>query len=176
VLHNVLRYTTSLALDADDRLTLLQSPAFSGAVSSTYSALLNGATLCPFDLVDDGGDRLADWLVECGATVYHSVPSIFRALVAGRCDYPALRIVRLEGDRAIAEDARLFSGTSRAVALWSTVSAPPRLASRVSISSHTIRRSTMGSCRSAIRSPTWMRPLSMRRVTRRPRVRSARSS
>jgi len=108
VLHNVLRYTTSLALDADDRLTLLQSPAFSGAVSSTYGALLNGATLCPFDLVDDGGDRLADWLVECGATVYHSVPSIFRALVAGRRDYPALRIVRLEGDRAIAEDARLF--------------------------------------------------------------------
>jgi amino acid adenylation domain-containing protein len=108
VLHNILRYTQSLELDAEDRLTLLQSPSFSGVVSSTYGALLNGATLCAFDLVDDGADRLADWLVECGATVYHSVPSIFRALVAGRREYPAMRIVRLEGDRAVADDARLF--------------------------------------------------------------------
>jgi amino acid adenylation domain-containing protein len=108
VLHNVLRYTRNLAIGPQDRLTLLQSPAFSGAVSSTYCALLNGAMLCTFDLRQDQPDRLADWLVECGVTVYHSVPSIFRTLVAGRREFPRLRIIRLEGDRALARDAELY--------------------------------------------------------------------
>lgn len=108
VVHNILRYTRSLAIGPEDRLTLLQPPCFSGAVSSTYCALLNGATLFPFDLYDDGPDRLADWLVENAVTIYHSVPAIFREFVAGRRAYPALRYVRLEGDRALAQDAELF--------------------------------------------------------------------
>ncbi|MGH7570897.1 MAG: non-ribosomal peptide synthetase [Gemmatimonadota bacterium] len=108
VLHNVLRYTLTLDIRAHDRLTLLQSPAFSGAVSSTFCALLNGAMLCPYDLHEERPDRLAEWLVECGITVYHSVPTVFRTLVAGRREFPQLRIVRLEGDRALARDAELF--------------------------------------------------------------------
>lgn len=108
VLHNVLRYTRSLAIGPDDRLTLLQPPSFSGAVSSTYAALLNGATLLPYDLAADGPAGLAPFLDAEGATVYHSVPSIFRNFVAGRAAFASLRIVRLEGDRALGRDARLF--------------------------------------------------------------------
>ncbi|CAN5785561.1 non-ribosomal peptide synthetase [soil metagenome] len=108
VLHNVLRYTIQLDIRADDRLTLLQSPAFSGAVSSTFCALLNGAMLCSYDLHEERPDRLADWLAESGMTVYHSVPALFRTLVVGRREFSQLRIVRLEGDRALAQDAELF--------------------------------------------------------------------
>jgi amino acid adenylation domain-containing protein len=108
VIHNVLRYTRSLAIRSDDRLTLLQAPCFSGAVSSTYCALLNGATVFPYDLNIDGPDRLAGWLADNAVTIYHSVPAIFRSCVAGRGSYPALRYIRLEGDRALAQDARLF--------------------------------------------------------------------
>ena len=109
MLHNVYRYTRTLGIGRDDRLSLVQSPAFSGAVSSTYAALLNGAMLCPYDLYEDGAYGLGDWLVESGVTIYHSVPALFRTLVAGRCAFPTIRVVRLEGDRALASDAALFN-------------------------------------------------------------------
>lgn len=108
VVHNILRYTRTLAIGPHDRLSLLQPPCFSGAVSSTYCALLNGATLLAFDLHDDGPLALARWLDENAVTIYHSVPAIFRSFVAGRAAFAALRHVRLEGDRALAHDARLF--------------------------------------------------------------------
>jgi len=108
VIHNVLRYTRSLGIEQNDRLTLLQPPSFSGAVSSTYCALLNGATVMPYDLAVDGAECLAGWLAESAVTIYHSVPVIFRNFVAARAAYPSLRYLRLEGDRALAHDARLF--------------------------------------------------------------------
>ena len=108
VIHNVLRYTRGLAITSSDRLTLLQSPSFSGAVSSTYAALLNGGTLLPYDLHADGPDDLARFIAGNEATIYHSVPTIFRNLVAGRARFPMMRCVRLEGDRALGGDASLF--------------------------------------------------------------------
>ena len=109
VLHNVLRYTNSLGLHAGDRLTLLQRPAFSGAVSSLLGALLNGATSCLFDLNAQGPERLRRWLAESGITVYHSVPSIFRSAAPAAAAYRAMRVVRLEGDRASRLDLELFA-------------------------------------------------------------------
>jgi non-ribosomal peptide synthetase component F len=60
VLHNVMRYTNGLGIGPGDRLTLLQSPAFSGAVSSMFCALLNGATSLPFDVREASSAELAD--------------------------------------------------------------------------------------------------------------------
>jgi amino acid adenylation domain-containing protein len=108
VLHNVLRYTNALRIAPSDRLSLLQPPSFSGTVSSTFGALLNGAALFPFAL---GGDRLAELAEVLRAeriTVYHSVPSIFRSLVAvDGGAFPDVRVVRLEGDRASSLDVEL---------------------------------------------------------------------
>lgn len=109
VLHNVMRYTNSLGLHAGDRLTLLQRPAFSGAVSSLFGALLNGGASCLFDLDAEGPARLRDWLATAGVTVYHSVPSIFRVIAPAGPTLPALRVVRLEGDRATRLDLGLFT-------------------------------------------------------------------
>lgn len=109
VLHNILRYTNSLRISCQDRLTLLQSPAFSGAVSSLFSALLNGAAVCPYDLSQEGiGRNLAAWLVRHRITVYHSVPMIFRSLPQGNLRFPSIRVVRLEGDAASRRDVELF--------------------------------------------------------------------
>lgn len=109
VLHNVMRYTNTLGLHAGDRMTLLQRPAFSGAVSSLFGALLNGGTSCLFDLNAEGPARLRGWLAEAGVTVYHSVPSIFRAIAAQAAEYRAMRVVRLEGDRVSRLDLELFA-------------------------------------------------------------------
>ena len=62
VLHNVMRYTNTLLIGPDDRLTLLQGPSFSGAVSSLFGALMNGASTFPFDVPRSGVDRIAPWL------------------------------------------------------------------------------------------------------------------
>ncbi len=108
VLHNVMRYTNTLHLGADDRLTLLQGPTFSGAVSSLFGALLNGAAIFPFDVAHDGAHRIAEWLASEAITVYHSVPALFRLAAGGDRPLPALRVIRLEGDRATPGDLALF--------------------------------------------------------------------
>jgi amino acid adenylation domain-containing protein len=108
VLHNIMRYTNSLHICSDDRLTLLQSASFSGSVSSLFCALLNGATSFPFSLQLEGPDRMASWVSQEGITIYHSVPSIFRLLATGKHSYPALRIIRLEGDQASPRDIELY--------------------------------------------------------------------
>ena len=108
VLHNVMRYTNALAIDATDRLTLLQSCAFSGAVSSMFAALLNGSTSLPIDMRRETPARMADWIEAAGATIYHSVPAIFRSLMTPGRAFRRLRVVRLEGDRAMRLDLELF--------------------------------------------------------------------
>jgi acyl-coenzyme A synthetase/AMP-(fatty) acid ligase/acyl carrier protein len=108
VLHNILRYTNSLGIDAADRLTLIQRPSFSGSVSSLFAALLNGASVFPFDLKEEGLGGLAARIREERITIYHSVPSIFRHVFASGESYPDVRVVRLEGDRATWEDVEIF--------------------------------------------------------------------
>ena len=108
VLHNIRRYTNALAIGSDDRLTLLQSCAFSGSVSSLFGALLNGATTFPFSLSEEGPGRLAELLLRQRLTMYHSVPAIFRSFLTGTDYFPELRVIRLEGDRASSLDVALY--------------------------------------------------------------------
>lgn len=109
VLHNVMRYTNSLHIAAEDRLTLLQAPSFSGAVSSLFSALLNGAAVFPYDLQKQGmGRGLAAWLDRERITICHSVPMIFRSFLTGDARFPAVRLIRLEGDAATKVDVELY--------------------------------------------------------------------
>ncbi len=108
VLHNVMRYTNHLRISATDRLTLIQSPSFSGTVSSLFSALLNGGAICPYALRENGLAPMASWINELRITIYHSVPIIFRAMLADPSRFPTLRVVRLEGDQALPADVALF--------------------------------------------------------------------
>ncbi len=108
VLHNVLRYTNSLRIRPDDRLTLLQSCSFSGSVSSLFCALLNGAATFPFDVRRDGPRQLAEWLRQERITMYHSVPTIFRSFLSGDARFPDVRYIRLEGDRSSRVDVDLY--------------------------------------------------------------------
>jgi amino acid adenylation domain-containing protein len=108
VLHNILRYTNALAIGPDDRLTLLQSCAFSGSVSSLFCALLNGASVYPFKVGEEGPTRLAELLRRRRLTMYHSVPAIYRSFLIGQDRFPDLRVIRLEGDRASSVDVELY--------------------------------------------------------------------
>jgi amino acid adenylation domain-containing protein len=108
VLHNVMRYTNNLQITSDDRLTLLQSSGFSGAVSNIFCSLLNGAALFPIDLRRVGIEGLAQCINSESISIYHSVPTIFQRLLSTGQDFNSLRIIRLEGDRATLKDLTLF--------------------------------------------------------------------
>ena len=99
VLHNTWRYTVSLSPRSDDRFSMIQSPSFSGCLSSLFTSLLNGATLCPFDLAGNGLARLPHWARRADVTIFHAVPALFQALARPGSSCPSMRIVRLEGDR-----------------------------------------------------------------------------
>jgi amino acid adenylation domain-containing protein len=108
VLHNVRRYTNSLAIGPDDRLTVLHAPTSSGMISSLFAGLLNGAVILPFDLRHEGLDRLSAWLLTERATILHSTPAVFRGFARHSAYFPGLRLVRLEGDLATWADVARF--------------------------------------------------------------------
>ena len=109
VLHNVLRYTNNLQIDHKDLLSMIQACNFSGTVSSLFCALLNGGTVCPFNLAGGGFDSLAEFIIGTKVTIFHSVPSIFENLLLSGRLFPGLRIVRLEGDRTESRHIALFN-------------------------------------------------------------------
>ena len=111
LLNVAMRYTNGLQISAEDRLTLLQSYSVAGSVSNMLGALLNGASLFPFNVKEEGLIELADLLVEEEITVYHSVPTVFRQfanLLTGKEEFPELRLVRLGGEPVSAEDVQLY--------------------------------------------------------------------
>ncbi len=108
VMHNVMRYTNNLQIGPADRLSLVQAPSFSGAVSNVFSALLNGASVHPIDLRKTGDGELADWVNREALTIFHSVPVIFERLARAGREHPTLRVVRLEGDRTTRKHVELF--------------------------------------------------------------------
>ena len=108
VMHNIMRYTNGLKIGPQDRLTLLQTPSFSGAVSSMFGALLNGAALFPINPRQESSASLAQWVRENELTMWHSVPSLFRQLCAAGGEFPSVRVIRLEGDQSSVSDVELF--------------------------------------------------------------------
>jgi amino acid adenylation domain-containing protein len=111
VLHNVMRYTNTLGFSAEDRMSLVQHSSFSGTVSTIFGALLNGASLFPYDLARDGLSSVGDWARREKITIFHSVPSIFRQLTLTDESYPDLRLIRLEGDSTSCKDIEIFQST-----------------------------------------------------------------
>ncbi len=117
VAHNVLRYTETLQFRPRDRMSLVQAPSFSGTVSTIFGALLNGASLFPYDTKARGLLAISSWLKSNEISIYHSVPALFRLVFEDRDVSPALRLVRLEGDRATTGDLRLMERTNSSAQL-----------------------------------------------------------
>lgn len=104
-------YGKALGIGAGDRLSLLNSLSFAAANLQVFRGLLNGATLCAYDLRSDGIPKLADWLDRERITVLHTIPSVFREMAsrlpADRL-LPHLRAIHLGGESVYASDVELF--------------------------------------------------------------------
>jgi amino acid adenylation domain-containing protein len=111
VLHFTMVQGNSSHMCPKDRYALVSSLSFSGAASQIYPTLLNGASLWPFDLRQEGIEQLAGWLAEKEITLYSSVPTVFRRLCSvldAEGLLSALRMIQLGGDRIDPQDIALF--------------------------------------------------------------------
>jgi amino acid adenylation domain-containing protein len=111
VLHHIRNYTNSLHISSNDRLLLLASYGFDAAVMDIFGALLNGATLLPFDIRTQDFVSLSKWIAAEQITIYHSTPTVFRHFLRAVPDKGALsriRIVVLGGELVLWQDLELF--------------------------------------------------------------------
>ncbi|MGE5215799.1 MAG: AMP-binding protein [Chloroflexota bacterium] len=111
VLHQIASYTNGLKLTPADRCTLLHSHCFSASRLDIFGALLNGARLLPFPLINEGTATLASWLLREEVTVFHWVPTGFRHFVDGMNSteqFPKVRVVVLGSEPVSVRDVVYF--------------------------------------------------------------------
>lgn len=111
VLRQARRLTNRYHLGVADRLTWLAALSTSQGVSNVLLALLNGATLYPWDVRQDGLSHLARWMWSERITFYRSSTSVFRYFVdhlTGTNDLPSLRLLTFASEPAYAEDVERF--------------------------------------------------------------------
>lgn len=101
LLQHVRNYTNNLRIRRDDRVSLLFSYSFSASLLDIFGALLNGATLCPFDVRSEGTAGLVRWVEAGRITHLHLVPSLYRRFVSaltGEEHFASVRRVDLAGE------------------------------------------------------------------------------
>jgi amino acid adenylation domain-containing protein len=111
VLHFIRTYTNSLHICADDRLSLVYSFCTNAAAHEVYTALLNGASLFPLNIKEEGVARLPDWLVQHEITIFSAVPTVFRHLrksMTGNAVFPHLRLIKLLGEMVYKQDVEFY--------------------------------------------------------------------
>src|SRR5262249_28164392 len=111
LIHRVSVDTDAMGYTADDRIPLFASLSSAQGDSLIWSALLNGARLCPFSIIQLGMIALRAWIIDRQITVYISTTSIFRhfakTLEEG-VTFPLVHAVRLASELATSDDFKLF--------------------------------------------------------------------
>jgi amino acid adenylation domain-containing protein len=111
VLHFIRNYTNNLHIAPADKLTWFSSYSFDAAVIDIFSALLNGATLCAFDIKQEGLLKLSQWLQEYQITIYHSTPTVYRYFLndlTEKNNLKTIRLVVLGGEEVVKKDVELY--------------------------------------------------------------------
>ncbi len=111
LIHNSVRQHDLMQFTSNDRFSMLYSSSVMGTVRDYTNALLNGASLHPFDIRTEGLARLVNLLEERRITIFHTIPSVFRHL-GGALDrnsqLDSLRFVILGGEILLRADFEIF--------------------------------------------------------------------
>jgi amino acid adenylation domain-containing protein len=101
-------WTQRFSVSSSDRIALFASFCHDGSVPDIYSALLNGATLYPFDIKENVNIAApGQWISKENITIWHSVPTLYRYFVntlQGNERYPHLRWIILGGEQVRVHD------------------------------------------------------------------------
>jgi amino acid adenylation domain-containing protein len=102
VLYYIKNWTQRFSITHLDRMTLFSSFCHDGSGQDMFGALLNGATLYPYDVRNRESDvSLSRFLLEEEITIWHSVPSLYNFFVktlTGKEHFDSLRYILLGGE------------------------------------------------------------------------------
>ncbi len=111
VLVEARNYTGDARIGPDDRLAVWHSFSFANSIRNLYGALLNGASVFPYDLPSQGLLPLAEWIRKNEITMIHTLATTFRALVAilpDHATFPSVRLLRLGGESINRDDVESY--------------------------------------------------------------------
>src|SRR5262249_8968841 len=101
VLHRVWLSAVYDRVSQGDRQSLLTHCSFSASESDIFGALLQGATLCVFDIASQGLTTFREWLVCEQITLLHPPVLLFRRFLAMLTEgdqFPSIRVLAFAGD------------------------------------------------------------------------------
>jgi amino acid adenylation domain-containing protein len=107
ILHRARCSIGSLAIQPNDRVSAIHSPATAGGSRDVMAALLGGATVLPFDLTQAGFGELLRWIERERISVLCAVVSTLRQMLSSLdpgVRLPSLRVVRLGSEPLYAFD------------------------------------------------------------------------
>ncbi len=111
LLHYNRVYSNSLQIAHFDKVSIMLSFAYDSAVMDIYVALLNGATLYPFSINENGIEPCIQFVKNNSISIFHTTPTVFRVLVhaSSFCsDWMSVRMVVLGGEVARKHDFLLY--------------------------------------------------------------------
>ncbi len=106
LLHLTMRDTNDYHICAEDKVTFVASSG-----RDIFRAILNGATVYPMDIREEGFTGFGRMLMEEGITIYNSVTSAFRTFagaLAGHERFPHLRLIMVTGETVYKSDFELY--------------------------------------------------------------------
>ena len=109
-------YARALEIVESDRLSLVFSLSFGASNLNIFAGLLNGGTVCAYDMRREGIPGLADWLDRERVSVLHTVPTVFRELMGALAPervLASLRAIDVAGEALFDSDAELFRRHTR---------------------------------------------------------------
>ncbi|MFV1979877.1 MAG: amino acid adenylation domain-containing protein [Rhodothermia bacterium] len=111
ILHQIWDNTDTYGLDGRERRALVLSYCFAASMSEIFGALMNGSTLCLFDVKTEGLDSLTEWLRRESISVLKLPVSLFRLFLSLLPDHEQksdLRLVIVGGDTLFRKDVEQF--------------------------------------------------------------------
>jgi amino acid adenylation domain-containing protein len=111
-IHNSFSLGNDLKISSSDRFFLFINFGFEASRFAIFSSLLSGATLCLYDIRQNGLVPLPAWIVEEKITLIFFTPSTFRSMfdfVPDSERFSTPRLVILGGESVHSQDIRLFN-------------------------------------------------------------------
>lgn len=110
--HNIFNYYTTIKLNETDKVALFTSYSHAVAIIDIFSTLITGGTLHIYNVKEVNSiEKMKDWMKGEKITIYHSVPTLFRAFLdkAPKVNYfDDVRLVVLGGENVSKQDFLLF--------------------------------------------------------------------
>ncbi|QHI35412.1 Tyrocidine synthase 3 [Kordia antarctica] len=111
VLHYIRVYTNEVHISENDKLSVFSTYTFDASVKDIYGAILNGATVCIYDIIENGLQQLPTWLALQKVTIIHMVPTLYRHFIKSLPKEEKIHTVRLldlGGEACYKSDVELF--------------------------------------------------------------------